>query len=151
MLLESLKQTDYEILDFANKHESFSVEELHKNLPHIESLEYRIGLLCTPEYEIAFGNCEIPVKGTNLLHKNYVSKTDKTTWQTTHISDGTYSITDSGKKAIQDYKVSKNLHKKEIWLKNAWIPILVSVATTLIVNWLPKLLPLILQWLSSIL
>ncbi|QAT48546.1 hypothetical protein EQM14_01430 [Caproiciproducens sp. NJN-50] len=43
----------------------------------------------------------------------------------------------------------KKRRNKELWIKNAWIPILVSVATNLAINGLKWLWPLIQEWVSS--
>ncbi len=48
-----------------------------------------------------------------------------------------------------DYLAYRKQHYKDMWLQNAKIPIVVSAITTLMLNWLPKILPLIVQWLSN--
>ena len=49
------------------------------------------------------------------------------------------------------YLEAKKADTKRLWLKNAWIPILVSVATNLIIVGIKQLLPLIQELLSRIL
>ncbi len=60
---------------------------------------------------------------------------------------GTFSITQEGLNYIEWRKT----RSRELWLKNAWIPIVVSFVTTLITNYILPLLPQILQWISSFL
>ena len=59
---------------------------------------------------------------------------------------GLMSITNLGR----DYLIYCRQRKKELWLKNAWIPILVTIVTNLIIDGLKCLSPQIQQWLSSI-
>ena len=45
----------------------------------------------------------------------------------------------------------KSKEKRQLWLKNAWIPILVAFITTLSTNYILPMLPQMLKWLSRIL
>ena len=60
---------------------------------------------------------------------------------------GTVSITKIGLDYLEYIQKGNIL----FWLKNAWIPIVVSLVTNLLVIALKLLLPQILQWLSSFL
>lgn len=62
-----------------------------------------------------------------------------------------FCIAPLGKKALQDYQKQNKVDKRMLWLKNAWIPILVSIATNLIIDGMRQLLPLIQEWVSSFL
>lgn len=63
------------------------------------------------------------------------------------LSDGPHNIqiTSDG---LMYFDIKKH-NGKELWIKNAWIPILVSVATNLVISGLKWLWPLIQQWLSN--
>lgn len=50
-----------------------------------------------------------------------------------------------------DYLAYYKKERRDFWLKNAWIPIIVSIATTVAVNYILPMLPSTIEWLSSIL
>ena len=64
---------------------------------------------------------------------------------------GVYEMTDYGRKSLQDYLSQKRAAKRDLWLKNAWIPILVTIATNLLIVGIKALLPLIQELLRRIL
>lgn len=66
-------------------------------------------------------------------------------------STNCFRITDFGKKTLEDYFYNRKYENKQLWLKNAWIPIIVAFVTTLLTNFLIPMLPQILGWLSDIL
>lgn len=144
MLVEDLNEIDYRILKFFRKNGSVSIEDAKKALSDIESIEYRIKALAKPERKLNIHIYE-PVPNTCCLEEDFEEYRDGNI--TKHHNLGTFRITPLGKKVLQDHEVSQAQYRKDMWLQNAKIPILVSVITTLIANWLPKLLPLIAQWL----
>ena len=130
-----LTEADIEILKFLEKHEHASLDLIKRELPKVVSIEYRVELLSEREYSA----------GTFITNSCYIaqdySETDGFLGQ---VPLGTYCITDFGRKSLQDYQHQAKLHKKELWLKNAWIPIIVAFVTTLLTNYmLPKLLRLL--------
>lgn len=64
---------------------------------------------------------------------------------------GTYQITEDGKKVLQDYLFSSKKSRRDLWLKNAWIPIIVSFVTTVSTNYIIPRLPALIEWLRHIL
>lgn len=50
-----------------------------------------------------------------------------------------------------DYLAYYKKERHDMWLKNMWIPIIVSFVTTVAINYLLPKLPLMLRWLSRIL
>lgn len=62
-----------------------------------------------------------------------------------------FTSSSAGKRLVEDFLDKERISRKELWLKNAWIPILVSIATTLAINVLKSLWPLIQQWASNFL
>ena len=50
----------------------------------------------------------------------------------------------------QDYLLYYRQIRKDLWLVNAKIPILVSIVTNLVIAGIKRMWPLILQWVSSI-
>lgn len=51
----------------------------------------------------------------------------------------------------RDYLVYHRSVWRDFWLKSVWVPILVSIATTLLIHVSEWLLPQIQQWMASIL
>lgn len=145
MLVENLTEIDYRILEFISHNEPIKIDDIKNKLPNISSLEYRINLLATPEHR-KVGYDYVPIDNTYCLKEeceygNGVITTVK--------GLQIYSLTDMGRKALQDYKTEKKRKKRELWIKNAWPPILVSVATNLLIIGIKWLLPLIQKWLSN--
>ena len=62
-------------------------------------------------------------------------------------SSGQYSANKNGKR----YLVYCKAHRRELWLKNMWIPIIVSFVTTVTTNYITPRIPQILQWVANIL
>ena len=56
-----------------------------------------------------------------------------------------YIITDSGLKALQDYKLNAHQEKIKLWLSNCLIPVIVSIITNLLCILLPKIIKLLKQ------
>ena len=55
------------------------------------------------------------------------------------------------KSALQEHEQKAKIDRKDTLLKSVWIPIAVTILTSLILNGLESLYPLIRQWLSYIL
>ncbi|MGX8711662.1 MAG: hypothetical protein ACQGTM_15625 [bacterium] len=137
-----LTETDFEILKFINENEPVELSKIRAEFPSISSLEYRISRLKSRDYQ---GNATIlvPIQNTSYILEKYNEETDKAL--------GIYFTTDMGKKALQDHERQSKAAKRELWLKNAWIPILVTLATNLVIGALKWLWPLIQRWASSFL
>lgn len=142
--MDELTSIGFKILDFVNANGPTNVETLKNNFPDIDSIDLRAHEMSKIKYN---STGRVPLKNSSFLVQKYECvSTDLGPHQK---ETGIFSITDYGKKALQDYKESVKEKRKELWLKNAWIPILVSVATTSLINGLQWLLPLIQQWVSN--
>lgn len=147
MIVENLNDTDYQILEFVNSNEPVKLSDIKSNFPNIDSLEYRIKVMATAEFR-KNGYISTPIKDTYCLEEQYEHLTNEHGIAHTKGLQ-IYSMTNLGKKALQDYRSHKKQINRELWIKNAWLPILVSIVTTLIVNWLPLLLSWIQQLFAS--
>lgn len=49
-----------------------------------------------------------------------------------------------------DYLAYYRKERRDLWLKNAWIPIIVSIVTTVAVNYILPMLPSTIEWLARI-
>jgi len=59
----------------------------------------------------------------------------------------TCHITDKGRDFLAKYRDMR----RDFWLKNAWIPIIVSLATTVSTNYILPKLPMLIEWFRHIL
>ena len=131
MYIEDLTEVDYQILKYFKENSPSSIEDAAKHLPNVEALEYRIRFLSTPEFRQST-NFSIPIENTKCLHEEFETYNDGCI--TKHRCLGIFSITTLGKKALQDYETSQKQQKKDIWLKNVWTPILVTIITNLVIS-----------------
>jgi len=143
--MEKLTDTDFKILDYINKNQPIHIDKIKTKFFNISEIEYRIELLSQQEFN-KFGDT---VPNSSYIHQEYIA-IGKGSFQK-YTATGIYCITDFGKKALHDYKVNSKIHKRELWLKSAWMPILVTLATNLLIIGIKALLPLILEWFSNIL
>ena len=141
-----LTDIDIKILCFIREHDSASVTDMQSTLTDVDALHYRLEQLSTPEYRGVLGT-SLPIPNTAYIEQDYESiKTD--IGETEHRPLGIYHLTEFGYKSLQDYKYNQAAHKREIWLKNAWIPILVTLVTNLLIHGIKELWPLIQGWVS---
>lgn len=132
--LEALTPSDYEILRYINKFDSVSKEQIMKRFKNkIESIEYRLARLSQGDFHEK-NHFSMPIPNSS-----YIIVKDK----------DNYYISSLGKKVLQDYQKQKKSDSKNLWLKNAWIPIIVAFVTTVITNYIIPKLPAMLQWLAN--
>lgn len=130
-----MEDLDYKVLEYIAKHGPVSVAQVEKALPDVDSIGPRLDAL------------------RNVTNRLVVEATvdEKHGSLTSVVRTGRFIATPLGNKALQDYKHATKKHRRELWLKNAWIPIIVAFVTTLLTNYLLPKLPQMLQWLSRIL
>ncbi len=137
-----LTEIDVKILWFISKNEPADISSIKAEFPNISAIEYRLQQLSQPEYS---SRSHIPLDNTSYLDEELLTFHDDAGSLRQRLS-GRYTLTAMGHKALQDYRCNKRLHTRELWLKNAWIPIIVSIATNVVLNYiLPRLLDL-LKW-----
>lgn len=146
MFVEDLTEIDYQILKFFKENGSVSIENAQKALSDIESIEYRIKALAKPERKLNIHIYE-PIPDTCCLEEDREKYREGNF--TKYKSLGTFHITTLGKKVLQDHEITQIQHRKDMWLQNAKIPILVTLVTNLVIDGTKWLLPLILQSLSN--
>lgn len=146
MFVEDLTEIDYRILKFFKENGSVSIENAQKALPDIESIEYRIKTLAKPERKSNIRIYE-PIPDTCCLEEDREEYRDGNITKYKFL--GTFHITTLGKKALQDYQTAEKQRKKDIWLVNAKIPIIVTIITNLVIYGIQWSLPLIQQWFSN--
>ena len=127
-----LPKLDAQILRFVLRNGPATKEEMKKAFPEISAVELRVDNMAKPEVR-----CE----------NKRIWTVPNTSYLLEH--NGIYRLTELGKKALQDYDADHADRKRELWLKNAWIPILVAFITTVVTNYILPKLPSLLQWLAS--
>ena len=139
MLLQNydLSPHDFIILKYINSFESVQKEQIEKHFSgKIDSVSFRLDMLKN--------------SNSGYIVEEFDSYQDDIGF-TQHISKNSFHISAIGKKALQDYSFRKKIDKRNMWIRNAWIPIIVSFATTVLTNYiLPKLL-LLIEWFQNIL
>ena len=142
--MDNMTSIDAELLKFINDNGTADLASIKRKFPKVSAVEYRLEKLSTPEYRPApkapFAAIQIPIKNSSFLIEHSDSN-----------ALVRYELTDYGKQALQDYLAAKRLYRRDLWLKNAWIPIIVAFATTLITNYILPKLPQILQWVANFL
>lgn len=127
-----LSVREYEILNYIYKNNSVSLDNLKARFPEEASIELRIR---------GFGRT---AARPALIEPLFESKFNGE--ETVSVPTQTYKLSEIGKSALQDYKAANKIYKKELWLKNAWIPIIVSLTTTALSH---HILPWLWQILKS--
>ena len=147
MMIEALTETDYFILKFIKNNNPVHLDDIKREFSNIDSLEYRIRALKTPDMRSSGQfSCPIPIPGTSYISEDY-EVTSAPGDVPTQRGLEVYTITPLGKKVLQDYQIRNKRELKQIWLRHAWIPIIVSTITTVIIHLLSPLLSLIGEWL----
>ena len=131
--MEAISVVDAKVLEFLR----------NKNTVEIASVSAHMGFDCTQRL-------------MNLENLRYVSTPKKAVpislgdmTAMTLQSTGICQITELGRIALQDYQAKQESEMKLLWLRSVWLPILVSIATTLLVHLLSWLLPRIPIWFAS--
>ena len=135
-----LDVNDYKILKCLKSHNCpISAEQIARELPRVDAIDLRLRQLSKGEFAQS-GLGYIPDSWYIIEEMDYDGLYPKPT--------GMYSIAELGKKALQDYQTKTRAGRRRLWMKNAWIPILVSLAVNGIIQLLRWVLPPFLEWLS---
>lgn len=134
-----LTVNEYLILKYLNKFDSVSKEQILKHFSgRIDEIELRLNSMSAPEYG----------KFRPYTDKCYIIEEGDTSFDEyggiNFTSKNSFRISAFGRKVLQDYLANKKLQNRNMWLKNMWIPIIVSFATTVLTNYLlPRLLQIL--------
>lgn len=145
--ISSLSENDFKILGYIRSHGPTTVKDVERALPDVDSVPFRIAQMQGRTYRLAGEDPSAAIHPA-YLRQEYECVTDEHHLTHTKLL-GTYTLTDLGRTALQDYELAQKSQRRELWLKNAWIPILVTIATTLVIHALEWLSPLIQGWFSS--
>ena len=90
--------------------------------------EYRLKKMSTPEVKYITSGFSVPIENTCFLHE----QTEETVINGIfHVKGlGIYELTEYGTQVLENYLAAKHSARKDLWLKNAWIPIIVSFVTS---------------------
>lgn len=122
---------DAEVLKYFREHSPASASDAKKALPDTGAVEHRIAALTKPDVGLLAEDKKTSYEPMQPLYKGL----------------GVYRITPKGEMALDDYIAEQKQHRRELLLKSAWMPILVSIAANLTIAGIRQLWPLIQQWL----
>lgn len=145
--ISSLSENDFKILGYIRSHGPTTVKDVERALPDVDSVPFRIVQMRGQTYRRS-GAAQHTELNTSYLHEKITHVVEEDTGTITNLLI-TYTLTDLGRAALQDHELTQKSQRRELWLKNAWIPILVTIATTLVIRALEWLFPLIRGWFSS--
>ena len=131
--MEKLNDLDAKVLRFIRENPFCAVNTIEKSLPGVDAMESRVQCL----------------QDSNFVKMDYMETKEGALTHRTPLF--TYKITATGRRALQDYDHATRKDRRDLWLKNAWIPILVSFATTLATNYILPKLPEMIEWVRRIL
>ena len=132
-------ERDAQILKYFRKHGCVDISTVSRALPRVHSVEERVAELSKQQMSNAATPAHRhPIPNTSCLVRR---------------GQGTeaYQITATGLRALQDFEDRRRRERRLLWLKTAWIPILVSFLTNLVLSGPKPLLPLIQEWVQEIL
>lgn len=142
-----LTEIDAKILQFIDSCGTADTVAIKKRFPNT-AIEYRLKKLSTPEVRyLSSSSIAVPIENTCFLNERTEQTVIKGYCHVEHL--GIYELTEYGKRELEDYLAAKKTGRKELWLKNAWIPIIVSLVTSAIANYILPKLPQILRWAAN--
>lgn len=120
---------DAKVLRYFRKHGPAPTADAKKALADVSSVGHRIVALAQPDAALLSEDVDTDLSATRALHQGL----------------GVYRITPKGEIALDDYLAERKRHRKELWLKNMWLPIAVSFVTALLTLGLKDLLSRMIQ------
>ena len=149
--INELSETDYKLLKYVSKFKSISKNQIQQHFSkEAAAMDYHLSLLKQPLYKESGHGFHIPIENTSYIAEEFNTISDQNGVQR-YISNDSFHITDLGRSALQELQQKAKFNRKNTLLKSVWIPIAVSIITSLIIDGLESLFPLIRQWLSYIL
>lgn len=141
-----LTEIDAKILQFIDSRGTADTAAIKKKFPDT-AIEYRLKKMSTPEVKYITSGFSVPIENTCFLHE----QTEETVINGIfHVKGlGIYKLTEYGTQVLENYLAAKHSARKDLWLKNAWIPIIVSFVTSAIANYILPKLPQILRWAAN--
>ncbi len=129
--MKEMTDIDFEILNYISNNDFATLEELKRKFANMQNLEHRLKLLSVSQKD-----------SPAVIKETF--ETEGIGARLKRIYLGQFSLTEYGNILLQDYNRNKKKNKTEIWLKNAWIPIIVSLVSYLLLNCIiPMLLNLL--------
>lgn len=135
--MKTLSKLDYKIISFISTHEPASKKDIKNRFKRVNTIDYRLKRLSRHD------TC-----GTMFIANTSIIEPQQHSIENGKMEYDNYVVTEKGKTMLQDYLQFTKIERFNLWLKNAWIPIIVSFVTTCIsIHIVPKL-PLIIKWFA---
>ncbi len=112
-----LTEYDARILTFISGAGSATIDDVQRRFPSIDSAQHRVRLLSSADCAMLSQDCVYRKSDFGSLCREDL---------------GIYRLTPSGKKALEDFRTERKTHKRELWLKSVWLPMLVAFGTTIL-------------------
>lgn len=141
-----LTEIDAKILQFINSRGTTDTAAIKNKFPDT-AVEYRLKKMSTPEVRYITSGFSVPIENTCFLHEQTEETVINGICQVKGL--GIYELTEYGTQVLENYLAAKHSARKDLWLKNAWIPIIVSFVTSAIANYILPKLPQILRWAAN--
>ena len=120
--VEELTKNDYKVLEYINRFTSVHKNDIEKHLNNsITSLDYVLSKLSKVDYKLN-GDVPFPIANSNYIEEEFDRPTND--YETPRKSLNMFHITDIGRDVLQNYHIKQRVAKKELWLKNALIPVI---------------------------
>lgn len=141
-----LTEIDAKILQFIDSRGTADTAAIKKKFPDT-AIEYRLKRMSTPEVKYVTSGFSVPIENTCFLHEQTEETVINGICRVKGL--GIYELTEYGTQVLENYLAAKHSARKDLWLKNAWIPIIVSFVTSAIANYILPKLPQILRWAAN--
>ena len=145
-----LTEIDAKILQFIDSRGTADTAAIKKKFPDT-AIEYRLKRMSTPEVKYVTSGFSVPIenKRQQMPLDRLIDRALKVV-AVCHVKGlGIYELTEYGTQVLENYLAAKHSARKDLWLKNAWIPIIVSFVTSAIANYILPKLPQILRWAAN--
>jgi len=129
----TLQEIDYELLEYISENQPVHIDKIKGRFSKVqESIEYRIEALSKGTVRKFAGGISPVENSSFILHiwEEFMQDNGEISIR----QSNSYELTGLGYQALQDYNRTLKSKRKDVWLKNAWIPILVSIAMYLLLN-----------------
>lgn len=137
---ENLTEDDFAILVYIKKHSPISIGAVIKHFgKRIDAVDNRVFALLNPEHSIIDNRHVLTVPNSSYIQKVGSDK-----------NPDLLELTVPGKHAVQNYLTSKRVDRQKFLFRSVAVPIMVTVATELILHGILWLLPLIKELVTRI-
>ncbi len=142
----NLSDMDLKILDYVSRKGPVHIDEIKTAFRKVPEIEYRITELSQQDMSSS-GSCWLP--NSSYIHQR-IERAEPSPFSP-EIETGMYEITDLGRTTLRDCKTQRKNQIKKMCTQGVWLPLTVSLLTTIATYYILPKLPQILKWCSDFL